>query len=58
MIFYILKNIPSIEADTAKDAARKYALQEGIVAGTITVVTGTKKFNMENTPRDVRATEV
>lgn len=57
MIFYILKDAPSIDADTASKAAHAYALQEGITGGEITVITNVKTFDITDKPRDVQVTE-
>lgn len=57
MIFYILKDAPSIDADTALNAAHTYALQQGITGGEITVITNTKTFDITDKPHDVQVTE-
>lgn len=58
MIFYILNNIPTIEASTAADAVHAYALQQGIVSGQVTVATNIKTFDIIDKPRDVQVTEL
>lgn len=57
-LFYILNDITPIEANSAKDAARKHALNESITAGQVTVSTASKVFDVTEIPRNIEATEV
>lgn len=57
MIFYILNGVPTTEANSAREAARAYALATNISAGTITVATSVKAFDVTETPRDIQVTD-
>ncbi len=55
--FYVLNKAPVIVAATAKEAARLYAVSEGIDAGSVLIAERFKTFDTRGIPADVQVTE-